>query len=69
MRKEDQAKTRWQTWFFAAWMPGKTKYPGFRYYLLDIIWKISSKVQKTIFFDIKMAGKNPKKKNKFVLWT
>jgi hypothetical protein len=32
---ENQAKTRWQTWFFAAWKPSETKYPGFRYYLED----------------------------------
>lgn len=32
---EDQAKTRWQTWFFAAWMPGETRYPGFRHYVED----------------------------------
>jgi len=32
---EDQAKTRWQTWFFAAWLPGEIRYPGFRYYIED----------------------------------
>jgi SMI1 / KNR4 family (SUKH-1) len=32
---EDPAKTRWQTWFFAAWMPGETRYPGFRHYMED----------------------------------
>jgi len=32
---EDQAKTRWQTWSFAAWLPGEIRYPGFRYYIED----------------------------------
>lgn len=30
---EDKAKTRWQTWFYAPWAPGETRYPGFRYYI------------------------------------
>jgi hypothetical protein len=32
---EDQAKTRWQTWFFAAWVPGEIRYPGFLHYMED----------------------------------
>jgi hypothetical protein len=34
-----------------------------------ITWKISCKVQKAIYFGIKMAVTNPKKMDKFVLWT
>jgi hypothetical protein len=32
---EDQAKTRWQTWFYAPWAPDETRYPGFRHYIED----------------------------------
>jgi hypothetical protein len=32
---EDRAKTHWQTWFFAPWAPGYTRFPGFRHYMED----------------------------------
>lgn len=27
--------TSWQTWFFAYWVPGERRYPGFRFYMED----------------------------------
>ncbi len=38
---EDQAKTRWQTWFFAAWLPGHVRYPGFRHYMESQLKKVT----------------------------
>jgi hypothetical protein len=28
-----QAPEPWQTWFFAHWVPGETRYPSFRHYM------------------------------------
>jgi hypothetical protein len=30
---ENKEKTRWQTWFYPPWVPGETKYAGFRHYM------------------------------------
>jgi len=41
---EDQAKTRWQTWFFATWIPGNERYPGFRHYMESELEKVESQM-------------------------
>jgi hypothetical protein len=35
-------KDIWQTWFFAFWLPGEHRYPGFRYYMEDQLKGIES---------------------------
>lgn len=32
--------TSWQAWFFAYWVPGEQRYPGFRYYMEDQLQSI-----------------------------
>jgi len=30
-------QTRWETWFYASWMPGAEKFPSFRFYMEDAL--------------------------------
>jgi hypothetical protein len=30
----------WQTWFFAAWLPGEKRYPSFRYFMEECVLKL-----------------------------
>lgn len=36
----------WECWFFAAWSPGETKYPSFRFYMEEVLTRL-----KEGFFD------------------
>jgi hypothetical protein len=33
----DKERTKWQSWFYASWMPGATIFPSFRFYMEDAL--------------------------------
>lgn len=37
---EDLSKTRWETWFYAGWLPGYERYPSFRHYMESELKKV-----------------------------